>query len=189
MDVLSGEYRNMAIIVYTKSLLESWAKLGSCRKPVRRPVMEAKASDFDTGDDDFSDDDLGDRDVDAKFGNFDSIVDYSGDDNMGYDETGVDTDLDNQYKRFGMKVEEIDPLTGLPKDESKSKSKKTKQKKTAEERSSYRVMLDAVKVRRLSDARAAYRAIKAIGTQYIGLYEALPADYISNDMLTTIFSQ
>lgn len=186
MDVLSGAYRNMAIIVYPKSLLESWAKLGPCRKPSRRPVMEAKASDFETGDDDVNDDDLGDREVDAKFGNFGSIVDYSGDENMGYDETGVDTDLDNQYKRFGMKVEEIDPITGLPKDDSKSKSKKTKKKKTAEERSSYKVMLDSMRVRRLSDAKAAYRAIKAIGTRYIGLYEALPADYISNDMHTYI---
>ena len=186
MDVLSVEYRNMAIIVYPKSLLESWAKLGPCRKPVRRPVMEAKSSDFDTGDDDFTDDDLGDREVDAKFGNFGSIVDYSGDDNMGYDETGVDTDLDNQYKRFGMNVEEIDPLTGLPKDDPKSKSKKSKKKTPAEEKSSYKVMLDAVKVRRLSDAKAAYSAIKAIGTRYIGLYEALPADYISDDMHTYI---
>jgi hypothetical protein len=47
-------------------------------------------------------------------------------------------------------------------------------------------MLDAVKVRRLSDAKAAYRAIKAIGTQYIGLYEAIPSEYISNDMHTYI---
>ena len=129
---------------------------------------------------------MGDREVDAKFGNFDSIVDYSGDDNLGYDETGVDTDLDNQYKRFGMKVEDIDPITGLPKDDSKSKAKKSKKKTPAEEKSSYKVMLDAVKVRRLSDAKAAYSAIKAIGTRYIGLYEALPADYISDDMRTYI---
>jgi hypothetical protein len=155
----------MAIVVYTKSLLEAWAShLAGSKKP-RRPALEAraKASDFDPVDDDFSEDDLGDSEVDRDFGNIGRTTDYSGDSTMGYDETGVDSELDNQYSRFGMTVNEVDPATGRPASTGNT-SKSARNRFTAKD------FKKAVTQRRRTDAKRLYTEIAVIAAKYLGFF-------------------
>lgn len=170
------------MFIYPKSLLESWAKLGLHGKNTCRPVMEARTSngsEFDSGDDDF-DDDLGEREVDANFGNIGGAVDYSDDNEMGYSETGVNPDLDNQYSRFGMNVDEFDPTTGKLKSETTAK----KSKKKGETAAGTKGLRDALTARRMGDARKLFSEIDAIASRYCSLFDTLPDDDKSEDMRT-----
>ena len=160
----------MAMFVYPKSLLEAWASLGLRGKTARRPVTEAAASDFDGGDD-YSDDDLADRDVDAEFGKYDSLVDYEGEDSLGYSEPDTAPEMDKQYSRLGMHVEDIDQATGLPKSDTSERKSKGKTARG----DSQKEFRDAIASRRLGDAKALYREISAVAERCLGFYGDLNA--------------
>lgn len=163
----------MAIFIYPKSLLESWA--GISMKPSRScPVMEASDDEFGTSD---GGDDAADGDVDSGFGRFSDIVDYEGDSEMGYSEPGVNKDLDRQYTRFGMNIQEVDPETGKVKD-----SKTTKPSKSESRGRDYKSIMSSIRARRLGDAKTLYREIAGIASNYIGMYTAMPENYLPETM-------
>ena len=157
----------MAIVMYPRCLLEAWAKLGLCDKTVSRPVMESRrhSREDSTGD------------VDSDFGNFSDIRDYEGEDDLGYAEPGVDTELDDQYGRFGVPTEEeIDPETGETVEPGTGARRTRKAKKKGESGdSNYKVIADAVRTRRLADSRNLYGEIAEMAGRYLDCYDSAPA--------------
>lgn len=165
----------MPLIIYPKDLLESWASVGAPGKPVRRPVMEARTGDGDEGT----------GDIDSELGQYSSIVDYEGDDEMGYSEPGVNKDLDRQDSRLGMSVHEIDPETGNPADGGEGEKGKKRQARGSD----YRAALERLRQRRLFDIKSLFREISGLAGEYVGHYREMPEDYFSDgmrDALSTI---
>jgi len=162
----------MATVLYPKGLLEKWANVGVPAKHGAAPVIEASGNEFGR-----SGEDAGDDEVDKELGRFSDIVDYEGDSDMGYSEPGVNQELDNQYSRLGINVQEIDPETGLP---SEPAARPARKRKTASSGDSAKLLRDGIRARRLADAKAVYREIAGISEQYLGYFGGpaaeMPAD-------------